>query len=110
MNLNSWAARPLDIDPVNVLNSVERGVTVGLIATFEPDLVCCEIGAQIGTLLESPRFRAFDYLPVTTAGRTLGLVPLSRLRRDLRPESRRGNDAIGREVPHLVGCWNFDVY
>jgi hypothetical protein len=102
MNATSWAARPLDIDPASVLNSVERGLNVGLIATFEPDLVCCEIGAQIGTLLESPRFRTFDYLPVTTAGRIVGLLPLGRLRTGVEEDRKAGEETMPLDERCLI--------
>jgi hypothetical protein len=80
MKTRPWAAPPLSINPTSVLSSIERGLTVSLIATFEPDLVCCPTNAQIGDLLASSKFGPFDYLPVMVERRIVGLLPLHQLR------------------------------
>src|SRR5271168_1606587 len=97
-----WAARPLDTDPESVLNSVERGLTVGLIATFQPDLICCESGAPIGPLLDNPQLETFDHLPVTAEGRIAGLLPLRQLRTNCKKYRTAGEEMMPLDERCLI--------
>lgn len=104
MNARPWAAGPLDIDPPRVLSSIERGLTVSLVATFEPDLVCCQTNAQIGDLLETPIFRPFDYLPVTVEGRIVGLLPLAQLRTGNTNHRNAGDEMLPLDERRLISA------
>jgi CBS domain-containing protein len=77
---NGWASHPLEFDAATAFASLEASVTVRLIATFEPDLIYCEEDDLVSQIRESDRYRAFDYLPVKSDGRVVGLLSLSNLR------------------------------
>jgi len=98
----SWAARPLDIDSAGVLSSVEHGLTVSLIATFEPGLICCETGAPIGPLLDNPQLETFDHLPVTAEGRIAGLLPLRQLRTNCKKYRTAGEEMMPLDERCLI--------
>jgi hypothetical protein len=76
----SWAADPLREDAITAVDAMERAVTVDLIATFEPKLVCCAPTDKLDDLVTSSNHRPFDYLPVRTDDRIVGLLPLHEFR------------------------------
>src|SRR5580704_11823977 len=59
---------------------MERAVTVDLIGTFEPQLVCCALSDEIAGLLSHSTYAQFDYLPVRSDDRVIGLLSLRGLR------------------------------
>jgi CBS domain-containing protein len=59
---------------------MERAVTVDLIGTFEPQLVCCGLSDEIAGLLSNSTYAQFDYLPVRSDDRVVGLLSLRGLR------------------------------
>jgi hypothetical protein len=59
---------------------MERAVTVDLIATFEPKLVCCALTDEITSLLANSDYTQFDYLPVRSNDRIMGSLPLCEFR------------------------------
>ena len=71
-----WSADPLDYGSVAVVEAMERAVTVDLIGTFEPQLVCCAPSDEIAGLLANSTYAQFDYLPVRSDDRVVGLLPL----------------------------------
>jgi hypothetical protein len=77
---NGWASHPLEFDAATAFASLEASVTVRLIATFEPDLIYCEEDDLVSQIGASDRYRAFDYLPVKSDGRVVGLLSLTNLR------------------------------
>jgi hypothetical protein len=72
-----WSADPLAGEPIAAVEAMERAVTVDLIATFEPNLVCCSPTDEIDRLRSNPAYAGFDYLPVRLDDRIVGLLPLS---------------------------------
>ncbi len=75
-----WAADPIGHDSVAAVEAMERAVTVDLIATFEPRLRCCAKTDAIVELLADRNYGPYDYLPVSSDGRIVGLLPLSEFR------------------------------
>jgi hypothetical protein len=71
-----WSADPLDDGSVAAVEAMERAVTVDLIGTFEPQLVCCAPSDEIVGLLANSTYAQFDYLPVRCDDRVVGLLPL----------------------------------
>jgi hypothetical protein len=59
-----WAADPLSDGSIAAVKSIENAVTVDLIATCEPQLVCCTKTDTITELLTNSHYAPFDYLPV----------------------------------------------
>lgn len=75
-----WAADPLSDGSIAAVDAIERAVTVDLIATYEPQLVCCARTDPIVGLLADRSYAPFDYLPVRSADRIVGLLPLGEFR------------------------------
>lgn len=75
-----WASDPLGDGSIAAVEAIESAVTVDLIATFEPQLMCCAKTDAIDRLLVDPDYAQFDYLPVRANDRIVGLLPLSELR------------------------------
>jgi CBS domain-containing protein len=75
-----WAADPLSNGSIAAVETIENAVTVDLIATFEPQLVCCATTDAIVELLADRNFLPFDYLPVRSDDRIVGLLSLGKLR------------------------------
>src|SRR5712692_4226513 len=75
-----WAADPLSNGAIPAIEAIERSITVDLIATFEPQLVCCTKTDTIAELRSNGRYAPFDYLPVRSDERIVGLLPLGGLR------------------------------
>jgi hypothetical protein len=75
-----WAADPISDASVAAVEAIERAVTVDLIATFEPQLKCCAKTDAIVELLADGNYAPFDYLPVRSNDRIVGLLPVSEFR------------------------------
>jgi CBS domain-containing protein len=75
-----WAAAPLSDGSIAAVEAIENAVTVELIATFEPQLVCCSKTDTIAGLLNDRNYAPFDYLPVRSDERIVGLLPLGEFR------------------------------
>ena len=75
-----WSADPLGDGPITTVEAMEGAVTVGLIGTFEPQLVCCALSDEIAGLLSNSTYAQFDYLPVRSDDRVVGLLPLGEFR------------------------------
>jgi hypothetical protein len=75
-----WAADPLSDGSIAAVEAIENAVTVDLIATFEPQLKCCATTDAIVGLLANHNYAPYDYLPVSSADRIVGLLPLGELR------------------------------
>jgi hypothetical protein len=75
-----WAADPLSNGSIAAVETIENAVTVDLIATFEPQLVCCATTDAIVELLADGNYVSFDYLPVRSGDRIVGLLSLGKLR------------------------------
>jgi hypothetical protein len=75
-----WASDPLGDGSIAAVEAIESAVTVDLIATFEPQLMCCAKTDAIDRLLADPDYAQFDYLPVKSKDRIVGLLPLGEFR------------------------------
>src|SRR5438067_4934658 len=75
-----WAAHPLSDGAIAAIEAIERSITVDLIATFEPQLVSCAKTDTIVQLTGNEKYASFDYLPVRSDDRIVGLLPLVSLR------------------------------
>jgi CBS domain-containing protein len=78
--ITAWAADPLSDGSIAAVEAIEGAVTVDLIATFEPQLVCCAKTDAIDRLIADARYAQFDYLPVRSEDRIVGLLPLGEFR------------------------------
>jgi CBS domain-containing protein len=74
------AVDPLSGGSIAAVEAIESAVSVDLIGTFEPQLVCCAKTDGIDRLLADSRYAQFDYLPVRSEDRIVGLLPLSEFR------------------------------
>jgi hypothetical protein len=70
--MNGWASLPLEGNPDHLMSSLERGMTVRLIATF--NLLSCEAGDEISQVVERDDLQEFDYVPVEENGAMVGLL------------------------------------
>jgi hypothetical protein len=75
-----WAFDPLGDGSIAAVEAIGSAVTVDLIATFEPQLMCCAKTDAIDRLLADPDYAQFDYLPVRSKDRIVGLLPLGEFR------------------------------
>lgn len=75
-----WAADALADRAIPAIAAIETSITVELIATFEPQLVCCANTDTIAELTANAKYSSFDYLPVRSDGRIVGLLPLETVR------------------------------
>jgi hypothetical protein len=92
-----WAADPLGDASIAAVEAIEGAVSVDLIATFEPQLVCCAKTDAIDRLLADDKYVHFDYLPVRSENRIVGLLPLSEFRAT--PINALGARRRGRYAP-----------
>ncbi len=63
---------PLEGNADGILLSLEQGLNVGLIATF--DLACCNAGDHLADVLTRQDLAAFDHVPVKRDGDVVGLL------------------------------------
>jgi CBS domain-containing protein len=75
-----WASASLGDGSIAAVEAIEGAVTVDLIATFEPELMCCPKTDAIDRLLADPNYAQFDHLPVRSKDRIVGLLPLGEFR------------------------------
>jgi hypothetical protein len=80
-----WSADPLGDGAIATVEAMERAVTVDLIGTFEPQLVCCALSDEIVGLLANSTYAQFDYRPVRSDDRVVGLLPLRGFRHATMP-------------------------
>jgi hypothetical protein len=78
MNKRVWRP-PVEGDPDLVLSSIEQGLNVGLITTFDP--LYCEADDEVSEVVNRSELQDFDYVPVMENGTVMGL--LERTRADL---------------------------
>lgn len=71
--MTGWASGPLEGDTDLIMSSVERGLTVGLIATFEP-LGFCEAGDDLRKVANRKDLQEFDHVPVKENGAVVGFL------------------------------------
>jgi len=89
-----WAADPISDRSVAAVETIERAVTVDLIATFEPQLRCCAKTDSIVSLLADSNYAPYDYLPVRSDDRCPAGPPIKGIDRGRsEPEHARGDDA-----------------
>ena len=70
--MNGWARPVLDGDNNMLLSSVEEGLTVRLITTFEP--YCCDADDDLEEVVGREELREFDYVPVKDKDEIVGLL------------------------------------
>jgi hypothetical protein len=75
-----WAADPLSDRSIAAIEAIEKAITVDLIATFEPQLKCCAASDTIVSLLADSNYAPYDYLPVRSDDRIVGLLRLDKFR------------------------------
>lgn len=75
--MNTWSSNPLEGDTERILLSVEQGLNVGLIVTF--DLACCNAGERVADVLARADLEEFDHVPVRRNDDIVGLLDKSRL-------------------------------
>jgi hypothetical protein len=97
MSKSGWGSEPLAVDAATAFASVEASVTVRLISTFEPDLICCQEHDLVHKICESDRYRPFDYLPVKRGSHIIGLLSLT----NIRSNSDAGSDPVFKHMKHI---------
>lgn len=70
--MSPWASMPLDGDADSILSSLEHGLNVGLISTF--DLACCNADDRLTDVLERQDLVPFDDIPVQREDDIVGLL------------------------------------
>jgi len=75
-----WAADPLSDGSIASVETIEKAITVDLIATFEPQLKCCATSDAIVSLLADSNYAPYEYLSVRSTDRIVGLLPLGQFR------------------------------
>ncbi|MDP9476654.1 MAG: hypothetical protein M3R38_13380 [Actinomycetota bacterium] len=69
-----WAASALlGAEADRIFSSVEQGLTVGLIATFD-GLTCCGADDSVSDVVARADLQAYDYVPVLQKGDIVGLL------------------------------------
>ena len=82
---NGWANEPLGEDPHGTLQTFQRDLKVGLIATDRSALKTCGVNEELAAVIERYRSSGFDFLPVTeqesievgTRNRIIGLIEIA---------------------------------
>lgn len=69
--MSVWS-QPPPTDSSQLFSSIEEGLTVELIATFEPNV--CGVGDELRTTIGREDLQDFDYVPVQDGDRTVGLL------------------------------------
>ena len=70
--MSGWARPVLHGDSSILFSSVEEGLTVRLITTFEP--YCCDAGDDLAEVVGHKDLREFDYVPVKEEDQVVGLL------------------------------------
>lgn len=70
--MSDWAAMPLDGSANSTLSSLEQGLSVNLITTFDP--CCCEADDDLKQVVGREDLTEFDYLPVKENDEVVGLL------------------------------------
>lgn len=89
-DMSDWAAMPLRGDGDSILSSLEQGLSVGLITTFDP--YCCDVGDDLNEVVGREDLSEFDYLPVKENDEVVGL--LHRARHDTKDATGLVKDAM----------------
>jgi len=97
MSMKGWGSDPLAIDAVSAFASMEASSTVGLISTFEPNLIFCREDDLVGEIRESDRYRRFDYLPVKRDRCIVGLLSLE----SARSHSNAARDPVSKHMKQI---------
>lgn len=71
-DMSDWAAMPLGGDADSILSSLEQGLSVSLITTFDP--CCCDADDDLKETVRREDLREFDYLPVKENDEVAGLL------------------------------------
>lgn len=88
--MSNWARPVLDGDSNLLFSSVEEGLTVRLVTTFEP--YCCDVDEDLAEVVGRQDLREFDYVPVKENDEIVGL--LHRAEHDTEGASGRVRDAM----------------
>lgn len=88
--MSNWAAMPLGGDADSVLSSLEQGLSVGLITTFDP--CCCDVDDDLKQVVGREDLREFDYVPVKEKDGVVGL--LHRSEYDIEPATGQVREAM----------------
>lgn len=70
--MSDWARPVLDGDSNLLFSSVEEGLTVRLMTTFEPN--CCDVDDNLAEVVDRQDLREFDYVPVKERDEVVGLL------------------------------------
>lgn len=90
--MNMWIRPPVGGDSSRLFSSIEEGLTVELIATFNPRV--CGVRDALKAVIEREDLQRFDYVPVKDGDRTVGL-----LHRTAHKDAEAG--AVGDAMDHL---------
>ncbi len=100
----SWARHALEFDKDQLFHALETGLTVQLIATFEPALVACDAHDKLIPVITGAGVQSFDYLPVKLDGHIVGLLNRAELARSLDGDKRpQLPDTVGEIFKRLDG-------
>jgi CBS domain-containing protein len=82
-----WAKHSIGNEPHVILEALQRGLTVSLIATVRKDLVTCAMDQTLAKVVKDTSQNQFDFLPVTEAAingiasrRIVGLLEIASYR------------------------------
>jgi hypothetical protein len=81
---------------------MEKAITVDLIATFEPKLVCCAPTDQLDRLHSNSNCSGFDYLPVRLDDKIVGLLPLHEFRNRKKPAGAETAEGAMRALEQAI--------
>jgi hypothetical protein len=74
----AWANGAIGNDPHSMMESIQKGLTVDLIATKRAEFRTCEVSESLAAVVERNRSTRFDFLPVIepATGRIIGLIEI----------------------------------
>src|SRR2546430_1201698 len=74
-----WANRSIGDEPQVTIETLQKGLTVGLIATERANFETCAQDEMLSSVVERNRRNRFDYLPVVAAAtsRIVGLIEIA---------------------------------
>jgi hypothetical protein len=74
----SWATGSIGNEPEVTIETLQKGLMVGLIATKRADFETCSPGEMLSTVVDRNRSNHFDFLPVIeTTGHIVGLIEIA---------------------------------
>jgi CBS domain-containing protein len=101
-----WANRSIGDEPQGTIETLQKGLTVGLIATERANFETCTNDEMLSSVVERNRRNQFDFLPVVAAAtdRIVGLIEIAPLMHGTSADGHVGAMMCPLAEENLIGA------